>query len=82
MLAVPKTDEVTPDEYLQDELTRELKHELNAGCVYAMAGASKNHERISGNLYRKIGNNLDGSPCEAFGSDMKVRVENNFFILM
>ena len=44
-----------------------------------MAGASANHERLSGNIYRKFGNHLEGNPCEPFGSDMKVNVASNFF---
>ncbi len=43
-----------------------------------MAGASVNHERISRNIYRKLGNH-EGSPCEAFGSDMKVKIGSNVF---
>lgn len=79
MLNLQNIDIITPDEYLQDELNREFKHELIDGYAYAMAGASKNHERISGNLYRKIGNHLENLPCEPFGSDMKVRVDDDFY---
>ena len=44
-----------------------------------MAGASANHERIAGNIYRKLSYHLEGSPCEPFGSDMKVKAGSNFF---
>lgn len=44
-----------------------------------MSGASKNHERIAGSIYRKIGNFLKNAPCEPFSSDVKVKVENDFF---
>jgi Uma2 family endonuclease len=70
---------VTEDNYLQGELISEIKHELIDGCVYAMAGASANHERISGNVYSEFRNHLKNSPCEPFGSDMKVKVGSNFF---
>lgn len=79
MAVVHKIDGITPDEYLEGELTSEYKHQLIAGYVYAMAGASKNHERISGNLHAELRHHLKDSPCEPFGSDMKVRVEDNFF---
>lgn len=79
MSVAQKIDGISPDEYLQGELASDFRYELIGGYAYAMAGASKNHERISGNLYRKIGNHLEGSPCEPFGSDMKVRVESDFF---
>ncbi|MDD2760550.1 MAG: Uma2 family endonuclease [Methylomonas sp.] len=79
MLAVKDAGFISPEEYLQGEPLSEVKHELIAGHVYAMAGASANHERISGNIYRKFGNHLENTPCEPFGSDMKVRVGDNFF---
>lgn len=70
---------VTEDEYLKGELTSEIKHEYVGGHVYAMAGASKNHERISGNVFREIGNHLKNAPCEAFASDIKLKAGLNFF---
>lgn len=62
--------------YLAGEKVSEIKHEYVDGDVYAMAGASKNHERLAGNIYRKFGNHLENSPCEPFASDMKVRTPN------
>ena len=44
-----------------------------------MAGASINHERISTNISRKFGNYLENTSCEAFSSDIKVKVASNFF---
>ena len=79
MSVVQKTDEITPDEYLQSELISEIKHELIDGYAYAMAGASKNHGRISANLMYQLVKHLKVSTCEPFGSDMKVRVDSNFF---
>jgi Uma2 family endonuclease len=73
------TVSISEEDYLRGELISDVKHELIDGCVYAMAGASANHERIAGNIYRKFGNYLDGSPCEPFGSDMKVKVGSNYF---
>lgn len=70
---------ISVEEYLKDELVRDIKHELIDGQIYAMAGASANHERISSNVSRKFGNHLEGSPCEPFGSDMKVKVGSKFF---
>ena len=71
--------EISDEEYLQGELVSDVKHELIDGEVYAMAGVSKNHERIAGNVYRKLGNALENSPCEPFYSDVKVKVGRNFF---
>jgi Uma2 family endonuclease len=79
MLAIKPTDLISVEDYLTGELNSDIKHELIDGYVYAMAGASANHERISGNIYRKFGNHLENKPCEPFGSDMKLRINSNFF---
>ncbi len=65
--------------YLQGELTSETKHEYIDGAVYAMAGASKNHQRITGNVSREFGNQLKNKTCETFASDIKVKVGSKFF---
>lgn len=72
-------DVMTAEEYLAGEEIAEIKHEFIDGEIYAMSGASKNHQRISGNIFRKIGNFLEGSPCEPFSSDVKVKVGSDFF---
>lgn len=70
---------LTEEEYLQGELLSDVKHELIDGQVYAMAGVSKNHERIAINITRLLGNFLMNSPCEPFSADVKVKVGKNFF---
>lgn len=70
---------ITEQEYLAGELVSTVRHEYINGAVYAMAGASKNHDRISGNIFAKFHAHLDGTPCTPFSSDIKVKVENNFF---
>ncbi len=67
------------DDYLNFEMLSDIKHEFIDGRVYEMAGVSANHERISGNVNRKFGNHLESSPCEPFGSDMKLKINSNFF---
>lgn len=79
MSTVIKTHSISTEEYLRGELTSEIKHELIDGQVYAMAGASGNHERIAMTIARKFGNHLENLPCEPFGSDMKVKAGFNFF---
>lgn len=70
---------VTEDEYLGGERISEVKHEYVDGQVYAMSGASANHERIAKNIARKFGNHLENATCETFGSDMKVQTGSKYF---
>lgn len=53
-----------------EESVHNLRHEYVDGQVYAMAGASMNHNRITSNLVRLFGNHLLGQPCDVFSSDM------------
>jgi Uma2 family endonuclease len=64
---------VSPQEYLQGELVSEVRHEYIDGHVYAMAGASQDHNRITGNIFSFLHEHLRGKRCEPFVTDMKVR---------
>jgi Uma2 family endonuclease len=66
---------LTVEEYLEGELTANIRHEYIAGQVFAMAGASDVHNLIAGNIYARLRAHLRGSPCRAFISDMKAQVE-------
>ncbi len=65
------------DEYLQLETTSEIKHEYIAGLVYAMAGASRNHNLISVNLISALHTHLRGTSCSAFMADMLLKLQIN-----
>ena len=68
---------MTPEAYLEFEKTSETKHEFFRGELFAMTGGSLNHNRISRNIVRSLGNQLAGSPCEPFAGDMRVKVQEN-----
>jgi Uma2 family endonuclease len=78
-IRLPQLAPISEEQYLRDELTREIKHEYIDGYIYAMAGASRNHQRVVANLGRILGNHLENRPCEAFSSDMKVKAGSKFF---
>ena len=79
MSSVFKNKPISTEEYLQSEHLSDTKHELINGEIYAMAGASKSHERISVNLLTEFTNHLKNSSCEPFGSDIKVKAGTNFY---
>lgn len=70
---------MSEQDYLEGERLSAIRHEYIDGDVYAMAGASANHNRITANLARNFGNHLENTPCEPFSSDMKVKASNDFF---
>ena len=73
--ALRKTEGLTLDDYLEIERASECKNDYVNGQIIAMSGESLSHGRIKGNVYHEIRNRLKGKSCEAFTSDMKVKVE-------
>jgi Uma2 family endonuclease len=71
-LPLPK---LTPEQYLAIEREAEYKSEYFNGEMYAMAGGSRAHSKLSMRLARILMDHLDGSNCEVYGSDMKVRTD-------
>ncbi|MGR9054150.1 MAG: Uma2 family endonuclease, partial [Gammaproteobacteria bacterium] len=72
---------LSTQEYLQGEEAAEVKHEFLDGEVWAMVGATDTHVTVAGNLFFLLKQNLKGTPCRTFISDMKVNVAqaNAFF---
>lgn len=65
---------LTPAEYLAQERRATVKSEYCQGEMFAMAGASREHNLIVGNLVREMGNRLRDRGCEVYPSDMRVKV--------
>lgn len=73
MTAQPKP--FMPEElYLEQERRSTIKHEYYAGNVYAMAGASEQHNVIALNIAAALHTQLRGRSCRAYPSDMRVKV--------
>ena len=64
---------LTGEQYLEIERFSEIRHEYLDGLVYAMAGESRDHSRICFNLAVIVGRQLQGTACEGFSPNMKVR---------
>lgn len=63
---------LSEQDYLEAEKHRDVRHEYVDGVVYAMAGASKQHNIIAGNLYAHLRAASRGTGCTVFQSDLKV----------
>lgn len=70
---------ITEADYLAGEQDGQQKHEYIDGQVYAMSGASANHNRLAGNLYGELRQHLKGQPCQAYTADMKVKIDTRYF---
>jgi Uma2 family endonuclease len=75
MAALAAPDLITVEEYLAGEQLSDVKHEYVAGRVYAMAGASRGHNQVAGNVFAELRSHLRGGPCQAFIADMKARLK-------
>jgi Uma2 family endonuclease len=72
---------MSAEEYLASEEASITKNEFLNGEIWAMAGASDAHVTIAGNLFVLLRQQLKGSSCKVFISDMKVKLvsSNAFF---
>ncbi len=77
-LAKLKT-KISVEDYLEGEEGSDIKYEFINGEVYAMAGASDNHNRIAGNLFAALFGKLRDSVCEPFMTDMKLKADETIF---
>lgn len=69
----------TIEEYLEMERASDVKHEYYQGEIFAMAGASDNHNYIFSNVFVKAGIQLLNKPCRPLGSDMRMHIPENTF---
>ena len=66
---------LTVEEYLAQERRSETRNEYLAGEVFAMTGASREHNLIAGNIFAALHGQLRGRSCEVYANDMRVRVQ-------
>jgi len=63
------------DAFLDWEGQQADKHEYLGGEVFAMVGARREHVVVALNLAAALKQRLRGGPCQAYVSDLKLRVE-------
>lgn len=66
--------DMTPEEYLAFERKADLKNEYFEGEIFAMAGASKEHNIIVGNTFAELHAQLKKRSCQVYSNDMRVKV--------
>src|SRR2546422_930586 len=65
---------ISPQEYLRLERQAAYKSEYVHGQIFAMGGASRKHNLVGGNIFGELRQQLKGRSCEAYMSDMRVKV--------
>jgi Uma2 family endonuclease len=78
MIAVESLPRMSVSDYLAFERGSEIRHELVDGYLYAMTGASDRHEEIAANLLAALHQHLQGSGCRVYGSNLKIRIGDDF----
>ena len=74
MSAIPKR-KMTAAEYLEIERNAEFKSEFFNGEMFAMAGASYQHNIVKDSLVFELRLRLMGSSCRTSSSDQRVRID-------
>lgn len=70
---------ISEEEYLKGECDSGIKHEYIDGQIYAMGGASYEHNLLSATMTRKFGNALEGKLCDALQSGFKIKIGAKYF---
>ena len=73
-MAAKREPFLSPEDYLAIERTAEYKSEYFSDQMWAMAGASREHNLIVANISGEVRARLKGRPCENYANDLRVRV--------
>ncbi len=65
---------ISREEYLANERDSTTKNEYLDGHIYAMAGASREHNIITVNISTILNLQLREKPCEVYANDMRLKV--------
>src|SRR5579862_7605932 len=80
MSGVPRPPRWRVEEYLEMERCSTVRHEFLDGYVYAMAGGTRRHSRLSVAATTLLHMRLRGQPCRVFNSHMRVRIDANNYV--
>lgn len=65
------------EEYLEFDRQSEERHEFEDGEIVAMAGATRNHSLICGNIFGNLWNRLRSKNCEIHQTDLRIQSSAN-----
>ncbi|MGD1898038.1 MAG: Uma2 family endonuclease [Phormidesmis sp.] len=79
MMASLQSHHMSANEYLAWESKQEIRHEYCNGEVFAMAGGTKDHDKLAFNLRKALDARVEEQGCDMTGSDVKVMVNEGMF---
>ena len=68
---------ISAEEYLKQERIATEKHKYYQGEIFAMGGASKEHNEIFSNFFGDIALQLKGKVCKPYGSNFRAHIPKN-----
>jgi len=74
-MSQPEKKFISHLDYLEMEKTAECKSEYYHGEIFAMTGASHNHNIITGNVFASIHSSLRETGCIVYTGDMKIQID-------
>ena len=78
-MAFANTQQTIEEQYLALDAASDEKLELHNGEIIAMAGAKKNHVRITDNISGLFYVGLRGTGCTYYSQDMRVRISKETY---
>jgi Uma2 family endonuclease len=79
MMPVGSERRYSVEDYFSVEESSPVRHEFVAGQIFAMAGASLRHNRITGNVFAELRTALAGRGCDVFATDLRVRTPSGLY---
>lgn len=67
---------LTAEEFLAIDFGPDSKAELDNGVIHMMAGGTRRHAGVSGNIFAALHTRLRGTGCAPYGSDMAARTHD------
>jgi Uma2 family endonuclease len=75
MMPAVQITKLTEAEYLARERANNFRSEFYQGEMFAVAGATWNHNRIKSNFEGELYGKLKGGKCKAVSSDQRIKVD-------
>ncbi|MEM8637277.1 MAG: Uma2 family endonuclease [Cyanobacteria bacterium P01_G01_bin.54] len=72
--AIAPPPQTTPDQYLEQEINSDIRHEYRSGEMIPMTGGTPDHNDISGNVYIALKLALRGQAYRTFHLDQRLAI--------